>query len=186
MDCHRWSNSENEELRRKDRRCLSSSQGSSPSKSVARIIVVWVRRKDHRWVCRKDRYRLSSLQDRRRVRRKDRRHLSPLQGSSTSPLQGSSLSESVARIVTIWVRRKELSLSEDDGLSQRSLQGSSQGLLLVELHRQRFKLHRWWLRSTATVEDQQQRWFGFRSLIIVWVFFFFFDYFEWNVLTLWT
>ena len=181
MDCHRWSNSENEELRRKDRRRvhrkdrrrLSSSQGSSPSKSIARIIVVWVRRKDHRWVCRKDRYRLSSLQDCRRVRRKDRRHLSTLQGSSPSPLQGSSLSESVARIVAIWVRRKELSLIEDDGSSQRSLQGSSQGLLLMELHRQRFKLHRWWLRSTATVGDQQQRWFGFRSLIVVWVFFFF-------------
>ena len=101
---------------RKDRRCLSSSQGSSPSKSVARIVAIWV--------CRKDCRCLSSL-------------------------QGSSPSESVARN-RHWVKMMDC---RKDGSSQRSLQGSSQGLLLTELHR--------------------RRWFGFRRLIAVWVFFFF-------------
>ena len=106
---------------RKDRRCLSSSQGSSPSKSVARIVAIWV--------CRKDCRCLSSL-------------------------QGSSPSESVARN-RHWVKMMDCRKDcRKDGSSQRSLQGSSQGLLLTELHR--------------------RRWFGFGSLIAVWVFFFFF------------
>ena len=100
MDRCRWSNSENEEVRRKDRH--------------------QVRRKD-----------------RHQVRRKDHRRL-----------------------------RREPSLSQDDG--------SSQGLLLTELHQRRFELHRQQLRSTVTVGDQQRRWFGFGSLIAVWFFFFFF------------
>ena len=139
------------------------------------------------------------------VRCKDRCRLSPSQGSSLSPLQGLSLSESIARIVlesiarivAVWVHCKEPSLSENDGSStmDRRKDGSSQGLLLTELHRQWFELHRWWLRSTMTMGDQQWRWFGFGSLIAVWVFVLFFlltalsEMFVnwlWNVLTLWT
>ena len=156
MDRHRWSNLENEEVRRKDRHCLSPSQGLSPSESVARIVAIWVYRKDRRclsssqgsspsksvarivaiWVCRKDCRCLSSL-------------------------QGSSPSESVARN-RHWVKMMDCRKDcRKDGSSQRSLQGSSQGLLLTELHR--------------------RRWFGFGSLIAVWGFFFFFDFFKWNV-----